>query len=166
MPTILIDAMEQRDVAVFDVPESYLQTEIKSDKQILLWIRDKLWDIMCELNSDYKPYVQYENGKKFLYVKVLRAIYGRIESAVLWYNFYVKTLKDLGFSINKYDRCVTKKTIDGKQCPTVWYVDDNKLLHVNWSSPRRQLFIHGISFEWTTKLCINFLNQFLFYFHI
>ena len=34
------------------------------------------------------------------------------------------------------------------------------------SSPRRPLFLHALSFECTSKLCINFLNQFSVYFHI
>ena len=34
------------------------------------------------------------------------------------------------------------------------------------SSPRRPLFLHALSFECTSKLCIHFLNQFLVYFHI
>ena len=34
------------------------------------------------------------------------------------------------------------------------------------SSPRRPLFVHVLSFECTSKLCITFLNQFLVYFHI
>ena len=33
-----------------------------------------------------------------------------------------------------------------------------------WSSPRRPLFLHVLSFECTTKLCINFLNQFSVFF--
>ena len=33
-------------------------------------------------------------------------------------------------------------------------------------SPRRPLFLHVVSFECTTKLCINFINQFSAYFHI
>ena len=37
---------------------------------------------------------------------------------------------------------------------------------MNWSSPRRPLFLHALSFQCTTKLCINFLNQFSFCFHI
>ena len=82
---------------------------------------------MFDFNTDYKPYVQYENRKKVLYVKVLREIYGFIESALLLYNFYVKTLKELGFSINKYYRCVSNKMIYGKQCNIVWYVYDNKM---------------------------------------
>ena len=34
------------------------------------------------------------------------------------------------------------------------------------SSPRCPLFLHALSFECTSKLCITFLNQFLVYFHI
>ena len=75
MSTILICAMEQRDVAIFDVPGAYLQTDIPSEKRILLRIRDDFSNI-CEVNPDYKLYVQYEKGKKFLYVKVLREVYG------------------------------------------------------------------------------------------
>ena len=51
---------------------------------------------------------------KCLYVKVLRALYGCLESAFLWYQLYSETLKKLGFEINPYDRCVANKVIDGK----------------------------------------------------
>ena len=37
---------------------------------------------------------------------------------------------------------------------------------VTCSIPRRPLFLHMLSFECTTKLCINFLNQCSVYFHI
>ena len=32
--------------------------------------------------------------------------------------------------------------------------------------PKTSIFLHALSFECTTKLCINFLNQFLVCFHI
>ena len=123
MSTLFIDDMEQRDVAAFDLPEDYLQTDITEEKRILICIRDEFVDIMCEVNPAYKPYVQYDNGKKVLYVKVLREIYGCVESALLWYNFYIKTLQDLEFSTDKYGRCVSNKIIYGNQCTIVWYVD-------------------------------------------
>ena len=96
-------------------------------------VMHQIWvlDIRCDVNPDYKHIVQYENGNKVLQVKVLREIYGCIESALLWYNFYVKTLKDLGFSINTYNIFGSKKMIGGKQFTIVWYVDDNKLSHVD-----------------------------------
>ncbi len=37
----------------------------------------------------------------------------------------------MGFELNLYDMCVANKTIDGKQCTLVWYVDDTKILHVD-----------------------------------
>ena len=68
---------------------------------------------------------------KCLYVKVLRALYGCLESAFLWYQLYSETLKELGFEKNPYDQCVANKVIDGKQCTIVFYVDNNKISHVD-----------------------------------
>mmetsp|Transcript_45473 Transcript_45473/g.67010 ORF Transcript_45473/g.67010 Transcript_45473/m.67010 type:complete len:226 (-) Transcript_45473:536-1213(-) len=87
---------------------------------------------MCEVNPEYKKYVIIDkNGKKMLYVRILRVIYGCIESALLWYDLYVKTLKRMGFELNPYDKCVANKMINGTQCTIAWYVDDNKLSHVD-----------------------------------
>ena len=88
--TLLIDAYEDRDVAIFDVPGAYLQAEMPKEKKLLMKFRDEFVEIMCEVNPDYIQHVTEENGKKVLYVKVLRAIYGCIESALLWYELYVK----------------------------------------------------------------------------
>jgi hypothetical protein len=38
----------------------------------------------------------------------------------------------MGFKLNPYDPCVANKTINGKQCTIVWYVDDNKISHVDY----------------------------------
>ena len=64
----------------------------------MLRIRVEFVDIICEVNPEYKPYVKYENGKNVLYVKVLKDIYGCIDSDMLWYSFYVNTFKYLRFS--------------------------------------------------------------------
>ena len=65
-----------------------------------------------------------------MYLKILKAIYGMIESALLWYSLYTEVLQKEGFEINPYDRCVANKSIDGTQCTIAWYVDDNILSHV------------------------------------
>ena len=64
-----------------------------------------------------------------LYLRVLRALYGCLESALLWYNLYSSTLVNLGFVLNPYDLCVANKTINGSQCTIDFYVDDNKISH-------------------------------------
>jgi hypothetical protein len=38
---------------------------------------------------------------------------------------------DMGFELNPHDACVANKTIDGSQCTITWYVDDNKISHIN-----------------------------------
>lgn len=49
----------------------------------------------------------------------------------MWYETLKTYLEDTGFSLNKYDPCVTNKIIDGSQCTICWYVDDIKISHKN-----------------------------------
>ena len=37
----------------------------------------------------------------------MKAIYGCVQSALLWYQLFYKHLKDLGFKLNPYDLYVT-----------------------------------------------------------
>ena len=132
LTTLLIDAHEGRDVAIFDVPGAYLQADLNAgdDKErVILKLTGDFVDIMCQVNPEHTVNVIYENGKKVLYMAILKAIYGCIESALRWYELFSQTLKKEGFVINPYDRCVANKIINGKQCTIVWYVDDNKLSH-------------------------------------
>jgi len=130
--TLVIDAYEERDVATFDVPGAYLHAEMDKDR-VFMKLRGQFVDIMCDVNPEYKQYVTTEGPKhqKVLYLWVLRAIYGCIQSALLWYDLYVNTLEKLGFAINPYDRCVANKMINGSQCTIVFYVDDNKVSHID-----------------------------------
>ena len=80
-------------------------------------LRGDFADIMCQVNPEYKHFTKSEGKNKVLYLHLLRALYGCIESALLWYNLYVD------------DRCVANKNIKGKQCTMCWYVDDNKVSH-------------------------------------
>ena len=33
--------------------------------------------------------------------------------------------------VNPYYRCIAKRTKDGRQCNIAWYIDDNKVSHVD-----------------------------------
>ena len=127
--SLMIDVFEDQDVAIFDIPGAYLHAEMPKDKVVLMKFRGQFADIMCRVNPEHSKNIVFEKGKKVLYVKVVRAIYGCIESAMLWYNLYVTTLKDMGFTLNPYDRCVANKLVNGTQCTMCWYIDDNKLSH-------------------------------------
>ena len=54
-----------------------------------------------------------------------------IESALRWYELFTGTLCGMGFTLNPYDRCVANKMINGNQSTVGWYVDDNKVSHVD-----------------------------------
>jgi hypothetical protein len=101
------------------------------DEFVLIKLSGDATDIMCEANSNYKKFVTIENGKKVLYLQLLKALYGCVRSALLWYELFVSTLQEMGFTLNPYDLCVANKIINGKQCTIVWYVDDNKISHVD-----------------------------------
>ena len=134
MALLLIDAHEGRDVAIFDVPGAYVHAKLPDDKFVLLLkIEGPFVDIMCcEVNPEYKENVMFEGDKKVLYVQILQALYGMIESALLWYSLYIEVLEKEGVTVNEYDKCVlVNKMIEGKQCTIAFYVDDNKLSHTN-----------------------------------
>ncbi len=115
--SILIDAKERRDVATADFSGAYLRADMKDFT--LLKMEGESVDIMCDVCSDYEKFVCYENGKKVLYLELLKALYGCVQSALLWYELFSSTLQGMGFELNPYDACVTNKVIDGKQCTIV-----------------------------------------------
>ena len=125
--TSLIDALERRDVAITDIKGAYLNA--KMIHEVFMKIVGKEVDMFCELDPTLKEFVVIENEKKALYVELDKALYGCVQSALLWYETYSKLLKDMGFVLNPYDMCVANSIIEGSQCTICWYVDDNKISH-------------------------------------
>ncbi len=39
----------------------------------------------------------------------------------------------MGFTLNPYDPCIANKLVNGKQCTVSWYVNDNKISHIDAS---------------------------------
>ena len=72
----------------------------------------------------------HENGTPVLYLELLKALYGLLESSLLFYKKLVRDLEEIGFEINPYDPCVANKMVDGKQLTITWHVDDLKASHV------------------------------------
>ena len=85
--------------------------------------------IFSDVNEEHRKNVIIENGKRVLYIKAVRAVYGCIQSTLLWYNLYTNTLKDKSFEINLYDKCIANKMIDDNQCTIGWCIDDSKISH-------------------------------------
>ena len=135
MTTLMIGAYEGRKTISFDIPGAFLQAEMSEEKLVLLKMKGRFVDMMCDINSEHRKNVTYEVGKngkayKVLYMKVIRAIYGCIEAALQWYKLFTETLQDLGFKLNSYDKCIANKFENGKQCTIAWHVDDCIATHV------------------------------------
>ena len=63
-------------------------------------------------------------------MRALNAIYGIMNTELLFYQKFVGDLMTIGFELNPYEPCVANKTINGKQLTLVWNVDNIKASHV------------------------------------
>jgi hypothetical protein len=136
MLTCVIDAQEERDVAVVNLPNAFVQTvmsEEDAEHRVVLRIRGPLVDILVSIAPDvYRPYVSTtKTGQKVLIVECLNAIYGRMVATLLYYKKFLKSLKSKGVKLNPYDPCVANNFVEGKQITVCFHVDDCKLSHVH-----------------------------------
>ena len=130
MLSAVIDSMEGRDVATVDIPGAFMQADI--DEVVHVKFEGEIAEMLVKLDPKlYQKYVKDENGKTVLYVELLKALYGTLKAALLFWKLLSKKLVLWGFEINPYDWCVANTTIDGKQCTILWHVDDLKISHVD-----------------------------------
>jgi hypothetical protein len=129
MLTLMVDAYEKRDVATADVVGAYLHASMPD--YVLMKLTGDTVGIMTSVNPKYAKFVVVEDGKPTLYLRLLKALYGCVQSALLWYDLFTSKLKERGFILNPYDPCVANCMIRGKQCTVGWYVDDTKISHVD-----------------------------------
>ena len=66
-----------------------------------------------------------------LYVQLLKALYGCLRSALLFYRKPLDELEYRGFILNPYDPCVVNKMIGGKEFTITWHVDNLNISHVD-----------------------------------
>ncbi len=103
----VIDATKKRDVAVVDIPNAFIQTVVKDEKdRAFICIRGPLVDILGSIAPDvYGPYVPVgKKGEKQLLAQCLTALYGATVALLLNYKKFVMSLKTNGFRLNPYDR--------------------------------------------------------------
>ena len=74
----MLGAYECRGVAIFDVLGAYLNADMPDEKYVRLKLEGNLLDIMWDVNPDHIPNICYKNGKKVLYLRMLKALCGCI----------------------------------------------------------------------------------------
>ena len=133
--TAVIDAKQGRDVMTADIPNAFVQTEIENKlngERTIMKIRGQLVDMLVDIAPhEYQEFVRFEGTHKVLYVRMIKALYGMLQSSLLYYKKFRKDLEEIGFEINPYDPCVANRIIKGKQQTVTWHVDDLKSSHVD-----------------------------------
>jgi hypothetical protein len=132
--TGVIEAKEERDVMTCDIPNAFIQAYLPKkepgEDRVVMKITGVLVDMLVNINPElYGPAIVLENHKKVLYVEVLKAMYGMLEAALLWYTTFRKDLDDIGFVFNPYDPCVANKKVQGLQQTILFHVDNLKSSH-------------------------------------
>ena len=78
----------------------------------------------------YRKYVTYpSNGQAMLYVRLIKALYGMLRAALIFYKRLRSDLENMGFEINPYDPCVANKMVNGNQMTICWHVENLKVSH-------------------------------------
>ena len=80
-----IDAHEEREVVTLDIPGAFLHADL--DEEVVMLLRGQLADLMVEVDRElYGPYLRKtKKGESILYVRMLKAMYGLLRSALLFY---------------------------------------------------------------------------------
>ena len=128
--TSVIDAKERREVMTVDIPGAFMQGD--QDETVHMKLEGTLAELLAKCNpTKYQPYLTTERGKPVLYVELVKALYGTIRAALIFWRKFTKKITEWGFTVNPYDWCVANKMVRGSQLTITWHVDDLKISHVN-----------------------------------
>jgi hypothetical protein len=93
--TCIVDAKEERDVAVIDIPNAFIQTRVDDERDMaIIKIRGTIVDILVNIAPDvYKSYATTDKkGIEQLVVRCQNALYGTIEASTLYYRKFTSLL--------------------------------------------------------------------------
>ena len=110
-----------------DVPGAYLHADI--NEEVIMRLPKScipFWLKISGINPDDLPL--YMDHRGFIYVLLLKALYGLLQSSILWFQNISATLMDMGFQPTTHDPCVFLKIINTQNYFIAVYVDD--LLHI------------------------------------
>jgi hypothetical protein len=120
--TLGVDATEERRVVIGDVEGAYIEADMTGT--VIMVLRRQLASILINLFPDqYRDYASDGN----IYVTLLKALYGTIEAAKLWYENLSSNLREYGLKANPYDRCVFNLGPKEMQLTVAIHVDDLKI---------------------------------------
>ena len=111
----VIDVKEEQAMVTLDIPGAFMQADM--DKVLHMQLEGPLAHLLRKVEpKQYSQFVADEGGKKVVYVRLKKALYDTLRATHLFWKDLSGYLKDMGFALNPYDRCVVNIMIDGKKC--------------------------------------------------
>ena len=132
MGSCVIDALDDRKVIMVDIPGASLQGDYPQDKHSgYIMLEGIMVEMICEIDPSYHKNVIWikDCKKKFLYGRLVKAVYVTLLGAIIFYNKFSKHLANHGFVQNEYDMCTFNKMVNGEQITVQFHVDDLKVSH-------------------------------------
>ena len=106
-------------MAIANVPGAFIRTD--RDELVHVRFTGTMVDLLLDIDAEmYEPYVTYEGKEKVMNAKLLKALYGTMRAARLFWEKLSKKLLEEGFVPNPHNSCVVNKMINGKQCTIEW----------------------------------------------
>ena len=121
-------ALEQRDVASFDLPAQFPQTDV--NEVLHLCVKGAVALSLVESDpARWKKHLRRERGKPVIHVRCKKAMCGTLNAAILACKKLTGHLEDWGFKMNECEPCVWNKMVDGSQLTVMFHVDDGIVSH-------------------------------------
>ena len=126
-------AKEGKHIMTLDHKAAYLNAAMEGPTVEML-ISPEVVEILCDIDVSYRKFIRAD---KKIAVRLKKALYGCVQSAMLWYNELSATLEKMGFIRNPYDTCSFSRVQDNSYDRILLYVDD--LFITSDSNPRLQV---------------------------
>ena len=107
-------------VMTLDHTAAYLNADMKGTP-VEMMLSQEVTELLCDIDPNNRQFVR-PNGK--IYVRLKKALYGCVQSAVLWYNELKSTLVTMGLTENVYDVCSFTRLRGQSVDRILVYVDD------------------------------------------
>ena len=129
---LLPQLCKEREVVTIDIPGAFLHGT--NEDYVIMRMNGTLAELMAKTDPKlYRKYLSNEKRKKVLYLRLKKALYGMMKSALLFYKKLILELIGMGFIINPYDPCIANKMVNENQMTLRWHVNDLMISHRNMS---------------------------------
>lgn len=118
---LLAQSAAYNEVRYFvDIGTAFLEAAME-DEEVYMWIGKALVPFLVEAMPEAANFV---DDKGRVLVRLLKALYGCIQSSRLWFEHIRDILVRGGYVANQYDPCVFHKGETGSRCSAALHVDD------------------------------------------